>query len=179
MSRCWTLALRCGKFVVELLWARPFVVSAGGVVQHVRSRCPCSGVWLLIASAFNRLCQCVNSPGNRGHAPTPPKISSKYVHSILSAGNLMDRQTHRQTDRQIDTGKKITPSFGGGYKRAAGLAEVGVKRLWNWRRRRPTAACYVVFTRCANKSWIIFQEPWLFVEIHIKQNHWRNGVFLF
>ena len=45
MSRCWALSLRCGKFVVELLWARPLVVSVGGVVQHVRSRCPCSGVW--------------------------------------------------------------------------------------------------------------------------------------
>jgi len=43
----WALALRCGKFVVELLWARPLVVSVGGAVQHVRSRCPCSGVWLL------------------------------------------------------------------------------------------------------------------------------------
>ena len=30
-SRCWALALRCGKFL-----------SVGGVVQHVRSRCPCS-----------------------------------------------------------------------------------------------------------------------------------------
>jgi len=47
MSRCWALALRCGKFVAELLWARPLVVSVGGVVQHVRSRCPCSGVWPL------------------------------------------------------------------------------------------------------------------------------------
>jgi len=45
MSICWALALRCGKFVVELLWARPLVVSVGGVVQHVRSRWPCSGVW--------------------------------------------------------------------------------------------------------------------------------------
>ena len=35
-------ALRCGKFVVELLWACPLVVSVAGV----RSRCPCSGVWL-------------------------------------------------------------------------------------------------------------------------------------
>jgi len=26
MSRCWALALRCGKFVVELLWARPLMV---------------------------------------------------------------------------------------------------------------------------------------------------------
>ena len=41
MSRCWALALRCGKFVVELLWARPLVVSVAGV----HSRCPCSGVW--------------------------------------------------------------------------------------------------------------------------------------
>jgi len=47
MSRCWALALPCGKFVVELLWARPLVVSVGGVVQHVRSRCPYSGVWAL------------------------------------------------------------------------------------------------------------------------------------
>jgi len=43
MSRCWALALRCGKFVIELLWACPLVVSVAGV----RSRCPCSGVWLL------------------------------------------------------------------------------------------------------------------------------------
>jgi len=43
MSRCWALALRCGKFVVELLWACALVVSVAGV----RSRCPCSGVWLL------------------------------------------------------------------------------------------------------------------------------------
>jgi len=47
MSRCWALTLRCGKFVVELLWARPLVVCVGGVVQHVRSWCPCSGVWAL------------------------------------------------------------------------------------------------------------------------------------
>ena len=31
MSRCWALALRCGKFVVELLWACPLVVSVAGV----------------------------------------------------------------------------------------------------------------------------------------------------
>jgi len=37
MSRCWALALRCRKFVVELLWARPFwwcplaVLSVAGV----------------------------------------------------------------------------------------------------------------------------------------------------
>jgi len=31
MSRCWAVALRCGKFVVELLWARPLVVSVAGV----------------------------------------------------------------------------------------------------------------------------------------------------
>jgi len=48
--------LGCGKFssvsgefvvqqVVELLWACRLVVSVGGVVQHVRWRCPCSGVW--------------------------------------------------------------------------------------------------------------------------------------
>jgi len=30
------LALRCDKFIVELLWACPLVVSVGGVVQHVR-----------------------------------------------------------------------------------------------------------------------------------------------
>ena len=36
MSRCWALALRCGKFVVGLLRARPLVGSVGGVVQHVR-----------------------------------------------------------------------------------------------------------------------------------------------
>jgi len=36
MSRCWALALRCGKFIVSL--------SVGGV----HSRCPCSGVWLLL-----------------------------------------------------------------------------------------------------------------------------------
>jgi len=28
--------MRCGKFVVELLWACPFVVSVGGVVAGVR-----------------------------------------------------------------------------------------------------------------------------------------------
>ena len=32
---------------VELLWARPLMVSVGGVVQHVRSRCPCCGVWAI------------------------------------------------------------------------------------------------------------------------------------
>jgi len=44
MSRCWAVAnflSAGGEFVVqqvvELLWARPLV--------HVRSRCPCSGVW--------------------------------------------------------------------------------------------------------------------------------------
>ena len=37
MSRCWAPALRCGKFVVELLKVRPLVVSFGGVVQHVRA----------------------------------------------------------------------------------------------------------------------------------------------
>jgi len=31
MLRCWALALRCGKFVVELLWACPLVVSVAGV----------------------------------------------------------------------------------------------------------------------------------------------------
>jgi len=31
MSRCWALALRSGKFVVELLWACPLVVSIAGV----------------------------------------------------------------------------------------------------------------------------------------------------
>jgi len=31
MSRCWALALRCGKFVVELLWACPLVVFVAGV----------------------------------------------------------------------------------------------------------------------------------------------------
>ena len=36
--------LRCGKFVVELLWACPLVVFVAGV----RSRCPCSGVWFLV-----------------------------------------------------------------------------------------------------------------------------------
>jgi len=44
MSRCWALALRCGKFVVELLWAHPLVVF---VLAGFRSRCPCSGVWPL------------------------------------------------------------------------------------------------------------------------------------
>jgi len=64
---CWALALRCGKFVemyhvglwhcdvanllynnfAELLWACPLVVSVGGIVQHVRSRCPYSGVCAL------------------------------------------------------------------------------------------------------------------------------------
>ena len=31
MSRCWALALRCGKFVVELLWACLLLVSVAGV----------------------------------------------------------------------------------------------------------------------------------------------------
>ena len=31
MSRCLALALRCGTFVVEVLWARPLVVSVDGV----------------------------------------------------------------------------------------------------------------------------------------------------
>ena len=31
MSKCWAVALRCGKFVVELLWACPLVVSVAGV----------------------------------------------------------------------------------------------------------------------------------------------------
>ena len=34
MSRCWALALRCGKFVVELLRARPLVVSVVLVVLY-------------------------------------------------------------------------------------------------------------------------------------------------
>jgi len=29
-------------------------LSVGGVVQHVRSRCPCSGVWLLTLLAINQ-----------------------------------------------------------------------------------------------------------------------------
>jgi len=44
MSRCWALALRCGKFVVQQV-IELLSLSVGGVVQHVRSRCPCSGVW--------------------------------------------------------------------------------------------------------------------------------------
>jgi len=44
MSRCWTLALRCGKFVVQPSCRIVVSLSFGGV-QHVRSRCPCSGVW--------------------------------------------------------------------------------------------------------------------------------------
>jgi len=28
------------------------VVSVGGVVQHVRSRCPCSGVWALTLARY-------------------------------------------------------------------------------------------------------------------------------
>ena len=43
--------LWCGNFVVELLWARPLVVSIGGVVQHVHSRCPCIGVWADVVRA--------------------------------------------------------------------------------------------------------------------------------
>jgi len=40
MSRCWALALRCGKFVVELLWARPLVVSVADVrVVEVGPKC--------------------------------------------------------------------------------------------------------------------------------------------
>jgi len=45
MSRCWALALRCGKFVVQQV-AELLSSSVGGVVQHVRSRCPCSGFGL-------------------------------------------------------------------------------------------------------------------------------------
>jgi len=45
-SRCWALALRCGKFVVELLWACPLVVSVSESTCPY-SRCPCSGVWAL------------------------------------------------------------------------------------------------------------------------------------
>ena len=36
MSRCWALALRCGKFVVEFLWARPLVVLYNMSVAGVR-----------------------------------------------------------------------------------------------------------------------------------------------
>ena len=59
MSRCW--ALRCGKSVVELLWARPLVVSVGcGVsMQHARSQCPCSGVWALHAVSYAFRCNLV------------------------------------------------------------------------------------------------------------------------
>jgi len=39
MSRCWALSLRRGKFVVQQ------VVELFTVVQHIRSRYPCSGVW--------------------------------------------------------------------------------------------------------------------------------------
>ena len=54
------MMLGCGKFlfvggefvvqqVVELSWACPLVVLYNiGVVQHVRSRCPCSGGWHLV-----------------------------------------------------------------------------------------------------------------------------------
>ena len=37
----WQICCRPIQQIVELLWACSF----GGVVQHVRSRCPCSGVW--------------------------------------------------------------------------------------------------------------------------------------
>jgi len=36
MSRCWAVTLRCGKFVVELLWARPLVVLYNMSVADVR-----------------------------------------------------------------------------------------------------------------------------------------------
>ena len=46
MSRCWTLALRCGKYVVqqviEFLWARPLVVLYNMSVAGVRVP---GGVW--------------------------------------------------------------------------------------------------------------------------------------
>ena len=48
MSRCLALALQCGKFVVELLWACPLMVSVAGA-------CPCSGVWLLGRESGYRL----------------------------------------------------------------------------------------------------------------------------
>jgi len=51
MSRCWDVANFC-PLVVNLLYttSRRIVVSSsvGGVVQHVHSRCPCSGVWHLV-----------------------------------------------------------------------------------------------------------------------------------
>jgi len=34
-----------------LLWVRPLVASFGGVVQHVRSPCPCTGVWADVVQA--------------------------------------------------------------------------------------------------------------------------------
>ena len=49
MLGCGKLLSDGGEFVVqqavELLWARPLVVSVSVVVRH--SRCPCSGVWHL------------------------------------------------------------------------------------------------------------------------------------
>ena len=46
MSRCWALALQCGKFVVELLWARPLVVLYKMSVAGVRV--VETGVWPLV-----------------------------------------------------------------------------------------------------------------------------------
>ena len=61
--------LQCGKFcplvvtfflqkVVELLWARPFVVFVAGV----RSRCSCSGVWTLRVKCSSVFYHCKWSP---------------------------------------------------------------------------------------------------------------------
>jgi len=62
LSICWDAANFC-QLVANLLynfcrivvryWACPLVVSVGGVVQHVRGRCPCGGVWhLMLVASF-------------------------------------------------------------------------------------------------------------------------------
>ena len=47
MSRCWALALRCGQICCTTSCRIVVNLSVGGVKQHVRSLCPCSGVWQL------------------------------------------------------------------------------------------------------------------------------------
>jgi len=48
MSRCWDVANLCPLVVNFLVQQVVVSSSVGGVVQHVRSRCPSSGVWHLL-----------------------------------------------------------------------------------------------------------------------------------
>jgi len=52
---CSALALRYGKFVVELLSACPLVVSVASVHTGVRSQCPCSEVCHMLYNIYNLL----------------------------------------------------------------------------------------------------------------------------